>query len=108
ARDVAGAETGGRGVAVFGQGLQVVQPGLADGTAEQVRRADGHHQRRVGAEAAAEAADALRIGIALLDGPAHAIDEVVLHARAPLAIAGALEVVAAPFAAAEVDLEHDI
>src|SRR3546814_11925775 len=46
--------------------------------------------------------------MALRDRPAHAVDEVVLDARAPLAVAGALEGVAAAFAAAEVHLQHQV
>src|SRR5690606_29261840 len=108
ATDVAAAVGRRGGVAVGGEGFQVVQARQAGGALEHSGRADGDHHRRVRAEAGAVAADALRIRVTLRDRPAHAIDEVVLHARAPLAVAGALEGVAAAFAAAEIHLQHEV
>src|SRR5690606_765932 len=97
-----------RGVAAGGEGLQVVETGQAGGAANQLRGAGGGHHRRVGAEADAVCADAVRVGVALVDRPAHALDQVVLDACAPLLVAGLLEGVAAPQAAAVVDLQHQV
>ena len=71
-----------------------------------VRREGDAGQRRVAAVGAAEDGDLLRVGDALLDGPVHGVDQVVVHLQAPLLVAGVQELLAVAGRAAEVDLQQ--
>lgn len=95
-------------VAVAVHGRQVVHAHVAGGARVQVGLLRHAHQRRVAAVARAVDADPCRIRMALRDGPAGGVGEIVLHAPAPLARAGGTERLAVAGGTAEVHLQHRI
>jgi hypothetical protein len=80
----------------------------ADAALVQSRRLGQAPQRRVAAVAAADDADAVRVGDLLVDQVLHAGGDVLLHRLAPLAVAGLLEMLAEAGRAAELRLEHRV
>ena len=81
---------------------------VVDRRGEDVRGERDADQRRVAAVGAAEDRDAVRIGVALLDGPVHPVDQVVVHLAGELADRRLDEGLAVSGGSAEVDLQHRI
>ena len=75
---------------------------------ECVRRERGADERGVAAVGAAVDRDPVGVGVALLGDPGDGVEQVVVHARAPLAVAGVQEVLAVARRAAVVHLHAQV
>ncbi|MGC4120822.1 MAG: hypothetical protein QM765_40850 [Myxococcales bacterium] len=88
------------------QAHQVRGPEEVYAAGEDVWREGEPDQGRVAAVGVAHDRHALRVGGALLHRPAHAVDEIVVHAARELLEGSVLEALAEAHRAPEVDLQH--